>query len=245
MTIFLGNSTDYTDGNEKSVRKLIIQNYNLKINNKIKKEIEKYNVETEKIKTKIECINYTANSLKQKVKDLKTTINNSKIEIITILSIFAGFFSYLTINFNLMKDLLSGSKEIESVFLIVAVLCIGLVPIVVIFLLIKFLFLTSNDYSDDALKKLPFWKKYFSPLIIIMVTIILVLAIIFIYLVFWNNYKKYNSNFEVLEQKVNIKTEEVQKLKKEVEYLKLKYEEQNREKLMENPNNSNNVIILK
>lgn len=101
------------------------------------------------------------NSLKQKVKELKITINNSKIEIIAILSIFAGLFSYLTINFNLMKDLLSGSKEIESVFLIVAVLCIGLVPIVVIFLLIKFLFLTSNDYSDDALKKLPFWKKYF------------------------------------------------------------------------------------
>lgn len=48
-----------------------------------------------------------------------------------------------------------------------------------------------------------------------------------------------------MEQRVNIKMEEVQKLKKEVEYLKLKYEEQNRKKLMENPNNSNNVIILK
>lgn len=252
LFILLKNSP-YTYENESNLRKFIIQNYNFKINgeinNKIKEEIkseiEKYNVETEKNEEKIRCINNTASDLKQKVENLETIINNFKIEIITMLGIFAGLFSYLTINFNLMKELLSGSKEIESVFLIVAVFCIGLVPIVVILFLIKFLFLIPNDYSDDTLKKLPFWKKYFSPLVIITVTMILVVAIIFIYLLFWDNYKKYNSNFEKLEQKVDVKIEEVQKLKKEIEYLKLKYENQNREKLIENPNKSNNIIILK
>lgn len=252
LFILLKNSP-YTYENESNLRKFIIQNYNLKIseeiNSKIKEEIkseiENYNIEAQKNEEKIRCINNIASNLKQKVENLEMFANNFKIEIITMLGIFAGLFSYLTINFNLMKELLSGDKEIENVFLIVAVFCIGLVPIVVIFLLIKFLFLTPNNYSDDVSKKLPFWKKYFSPLVVIMVTMILVVAIIFIYLLFWDNYKKYNSNFEKLKQDVDIKKEEVQKLKEEIEHLKLKYEVQNKEKLVEKSNESNNIIILK
>lgn len=252
LFILLKNSP-YTYENESNLRKFIIQNYNLKINEEInskikeeiKSEIENYNIEAKKNEEKIRSINNIANNLKQKVENLEMFANNFKIEIITMLGIFAGLFSYLTINFNLMKELLSGDKEIENVFLIVAVFCIGLVPIVVIFLLIKFLFLTPNNYSDDVSKKLPFWKRYFSPLVVIMVTMILVVAIIFIYLLFWDNYKKYNSNFEKLKQDVDIKKEEVQKLKEEIEYLKLKYEVQNKEKLVEKSNESNNIIILK
>lgn len=227
LSILLKNSL-YTYENESNLRKIIIQNYNLKINkeidSKIKNEIKKYNIETKKID--------------KKIKGLEATINNLKIEIIAILSIFVGLFSYLTSNFNLAKDLLSGSKEIENLFFVGALFCIGLVPIIVMFFLLKYLFLMPNNDS----KKLSFWKKYS---VVIALSMTLIIAIIFIYLTFWNNYKKYNSNFEELKQNINIKMEEVQKLKKEVEYLKLKYEEQNREKLMENPNNSNNVIILR
>lgn len=153
----------YTYENESNLRKIIIQNYNLKINkeidSKIKNEIKKYNVETKKID--------------KKIKGLEATINNLKIEIIAILSIFVGLFSYLTSNFNLVKDLLSGSKEIENLFFVGTLFCIGLVPIIVMFFLLKYLFLMPNNDS----KKLSFWKKY---LVVIALSMTLIIAIIFI-----------------------------------------------------------------
>lgn len=55
LFILLKNSI-YTCKNESSFRKLIIQNYTLKINTKIKEEIRneigRYNVETKKVKKK-------------------------------------------------------------------------------------------------------------------------------------------------------------------------------------------------
>lgn len=237
LFILLKNSP-YTYKNESDLRKIIIQNYNLKINKEInskireeiKREIEKYNVEIQKNEEKIKCINNIASNSKQKVKNLETSINNFKIEIITMLGIFAGLFSYLTINFNLMKELLSGIKEIESVFLIVAVLCIGLVPIIVILLLIKYLFLIPNDNSSIKSKNLTFWSNFVPPSIIIMISIILVIAIIVIYMIFWNNYKEYNSKINKLEHEVEVKTEEIQKLANEIEKLKTEIDNKNERK---------------
>lgn len=220
----------YTDENEKNFRKLILENYNLKINKNLMSDIREHKRNLKK--------------LKKTTIFLEKTINNSKIEMITILSIFAGLFSYLSINFNLMKELLSNSKAIENVFLIIAVFCIGLIPIIVIFFLIKYLFLLPNACLDNNLDKLPFWKKYFFPLVIVAIPLIFVIAMIFIYIIFWDNYKKYNSNFNELKYEVDIKNKEIQELKNEIADIRIKYEKQDRTKLIEKTSNSS-VIILK
>lgn len=237
LFILLKNSP-YTYENEINLRKVIIQNYNLKINKKIngkireeiKNEIEKYNIEIQKNEEKIRCINNTANNLKQKIKKLETGINNLKTEIITILGIFIGLFSYLSANFSFIKELLSNSKAIENIFLIIAVFCVGLIPVIIIFLLIKYLFLTPNDNSSIESKKLTVWKIFFPPTIIIIISIILVVAIIAIYMIFWNNYKEYNLKINKLEHEVEVKTEEIQKLANEIEKLKTEIDSKNERK---------------
>lgn len=202
----------YTDENEENFRKAILQNYSLRKNEKIKNELEEY---SKKIK-----------EFEIKTNELESSINNSKIEIITILGIFIGLFSYLSANFSFIKELLSNSKAIENIFLIIAVFCVGLIPVIIIFLLIKYLFLTPNDNLSIESKKLTFWKNFFPPSIIIMISIILVVAIIAIYMIFWNNYKEYNLKINKLEQEVKVKTEEIQKLEDEIKNIKIEYKKQ-------------------
>lgn len=184
----------------------------MKINKELTKDIKEYKNNIIK--------------LKQTTAILENKINNSKIEIITILGIFIGLFSYLSANFSFIKELLSNSKAIENIFLIIAVFCVGLIPVIIIFLLIKYLFLTPNDNLSIESKKLTFWKNFFPPSIIIMISIILVVAIIAIYMIFWNNYKEYNLKINKLEQEVKVKTEEIQKLEDEIKNIKIEYKKQ-------------------
>lgn len=211
LEISFANSS-YTDDNEKNFRRFLLQKYNLKINKELTKDIKEYKNNIIK--------------LKQTTAILENKINNSKIEIITILGIFIGLFSYLSANFSFIKELLSNSKAIENIFLIIAVFCVGLIPVIIIFLLIKYLFLTPNDNLSIESKKLTFWKNFFPPSIIIMISIILVVAIIAIYMIFWNNYKEYNLKINKLEQEVKVKTEEIQKLEDEIKNIKIEYKKQ-------------------
>lgn len=95
----------YTDENEENFRKAILQNYSLRKNEKIKNELEEY---SKKIK-----------DFEIKTRNLESSINNSKIEGITILGIFTGVFSYLSLNFNLAKNLLSDDRVTENIIFIV------------------------------------------------------------------------------------------------------------------------------
>lgn len=238
LFILLKNCT-YTYKNESNFRKILIQNYNLKINNKIKNEIIKYNNDKKELDKKLNEIKPFLESVDEDVKILKKEIKDSKIEGITILGIFTGILSCLSFEFNLLKDLLAKEEIIKNISLIILVSCIGLITIITLVWLIKFLFLTSKDNQVTEEK---FLKLNLPHVIISGIIIILIIIVGLIYRNFISEYKEYSSN---MIRETTIKDEEIQKLKKEIEYLKLKYEEQNRKKLMENPNNSNNVIILK
>lgn len=146
LVISFANSS-YTDDNEKNFRRFLLQKYNLKINKELTKDIKEYK------RNIIE--------LEQTTTILEKDINNSKIEIITILGIFVGLFSYLSANFNFIKELLSNSRAIENIFLIIAVFCVGLIPVIIIFLLIKYLFLIPKNNSSIESKNLTFWKNFF------------------------------------------------------------------------------------
>lgn len=231
--------SSYTYEDESNFRKLILQNYNLKINNKIKSEIIKYNNDKKELDKKLNEIKPFLESVDEDVKILKKEIKDSKIEGITILGIFTGILSCLSFELNLLKDFLAKEEIIKNISLIILVSCIGLITIITLVWLIKFLFLTSKDNQITEEK---FLKLNLPHVIISGIIIILIIIVGLIYRNFISEYKEYSSN---MIRETTIKDEEIQKLKKEIEYLKLKYEEQNRKKLMENPNNSNNVIILK
>lgn len=126
--------------------------------------------------------------------------------------------------------------------------CIGLITIITLVWLIKFLFLTpeDNQATDEKDKnnknKEAFLKLNLPHIIISGIIIILIIIVGLIYRNFINEYKEYSSN---MIRETIIKDEEIKKLKKEIEDLKLKYEEHNKEKLIENTNKSNNIIILR
>ena len=49
-------------------------------------------------------------------------------------------------------------------------------------------------------------------------------------MIFWNNYKKYNLELNKLEQKIEVRTEEIQKLANEIEKLKIEIDNKNERK---------------
>ncbi len=236
---------DYTYEDESNFRKLIIQNYNLKINNKIKNEIKKYNNDKKELDKKLNEIKPFLETVDEDMKILKKEIKDSKIEGITILGIFTGILSCLSFEFNLLKDLLAKEEIIKNVSLIILVSCIGLITIIILVWLIKFLFLTpkDNQATDEKGKNKEVFLKLNLPHIIISgIIIILIIIVGLIYRNFKNEYREYSAN---MIRETIIKDGEIKKLKKEIEDLKLKYEEYNKEKLIENTNKSNNIIILR
>lgn len=236
---------DYTYEDESNFRKLIIQNYNLKINNKIKNEIKKYNNDKKELDKKLNEIKPFLETVDEDMKILKKEIKDSKIEGITILGIFTGILSCLSFEFNLLKDLLAKEEIIKNVSLIILVSCIGLITIIILVWLIKFLFLTpkDNQATDEKGKNKEVFLKLNLPHIIISgIIIILIIIVGLIYRNFKNEYREYSVN---MIRETIIKDGEIKKLKKEIEDLKLKYEEYNKEKLIENTNKSNNIIILR
>lgn len=241
----------YTYVDESNFRKLIIENYNLKINNKIKNEIKKYNNDKKELDEKLNEIKPFLKSVKKDMKILEREMKNSKIEGITILGIFTGILSCLSFEFNLLKDLLAKEEIIKNISLIIMISCIGLITIIILVWLIKFLFLIpkDNQITDEKDKNKEnnkneeiFLKPNLPHIIISGIIIFLVIIVGLIYINFKNDYNEYSNsmNMEMIS-----KNEELKKLKKEIEYLKLKYEDQNKEKLTKNPNKSNNIIILR
>lgn len=242
---------DYTYEDESNFRKLIIQNYNLKINNKIKNEIKKYNNDKKELDEKLNEIKPFLKSVKRDMKILEREMKNSKIEGITILGIFTGILSCLSFEFNLLKDLLAKEEIIKNISLIILISCVGLITIITLVWLIKFLFLTPKDNQTTEEKdknkennknREAFLKLNLPHIMISGIIIILIIIVGLIYRNFKNEYREYSAN---MIRETIIKDGEIKKLKKEIEDLKLKYEEHNKEKLIENTNKSNNIIILR
>lgn len=194
---------------EENSRKVLLQSYSLEAIEKTANEIKKYN-------------NLTKN-IEKRINEFENSLNKSKIEGITILSIFVCVFSYLSINFSLSKELLLNETISQNIFLILAFFLVGLIPIVVIFLLIKFIFLMPKDYylSDDSKKNSK--EKYTPPIIIILIFISLEIGIAFIYKVFEGDYKKYTDN---LKKEVFSRDKKIKDLEEKIFELNKEYEEQ-------------------
>lgn len=219
----------YTDENEENFRKAILQNYSLRKNEKIKNELEEY---SKKIK-----------DFEIKTRNLESSINNSKIEGITILGIFTGVFSYLSLNFNLAKNLLSDDRVTENIIFIVSIIGLGLIPIIIILLFIKFLFLMPSDaYLNDNGKIS--WNKCFPYWVVIGVFIFLEIMIALIHMNVKKDYERYNVNLSDLQQKLNLKTEEIQKLENGLNNMKLKYKEQEKNFLKQKVENEKDIKMI-
>ena len=193
----------YTNDNETNIRKYILASYNLKINNKIKSEIIKYNNDKKELDKKLNEIKPFLETVDEDMKILKKEIKDSKIEGITILGIFTGILSCLSFEFNLLKDLLAKEEIIKNVSLIILVSCIGLITIIILVWLIKFLFLTpkDNQVTDEKDKnkennknKEVFLKLNLPHIIISGIIIILIIIVGLIYRNFKNEYREYSAN---------------------------------------------------
>lgn len=220
----------YTDENEENFRKAILQNYSLRKNEKIKNELEEY---SKKIK-----------DFEIKTRNLESSINNSKIEGITILGIFTGVFSYLSLNFNLAKNLLSDDRVTENIIFVVSILVLGLIPIIIILLFIKFLFLMPSDFYLDDDKKLS-WNKCLPYSIVMGIFIFLEVMIVLIHMNVKKDYERYNGNLNNLQQQLNLKTEEIQKLESELNNMKLKYKEQEKNFLKQKVENEKDIKMIR
>lgn len=220
----------YTDENEENFRKAILQNYSLRKNEKIKNELEEY---SKKIK-----------DFEIKTRNLESSINNSKIEGITILGIFTGVFSYLSLNFNLAKNLLSDDRVTENIIFVVSILVLGLIPIIIILLFIKFLFLMPSDFYLDDDKKLS-WNKCLPYSIVMGIFIFLEVMIVLIHMNVKKDYERYNGNLNNLQQQLNLKTEEIQKLESELNNMELKYKEQEKNFLKQKVENEKDIKMIR
>lgn len=223
----------YTDENEKSIREATLQEYNLKMNEKLKNELEK-------TKEKL-------NILKKSTNFLEKNMNNFKVEQITILSIFVCIFAYLSVNFKMAVELFSAEKVVKNINLLTGIFGTGLIPIIVIFFLVKYLFLIPNEYlfTDCNSEKLSFLKKYIPGVAIIGIIIFISVILASIYKSFQKDYENNNSNLIKLQQEITSKSEEIEFLKKEISNLKMKYKEQAKINLNQNLNKDNHKKEIK
>lgn len=208
LLITFKDSGAYKNENEESIRKFILQNYNIKINKKLVNEtktLEQNLKKTQKIAVTLE-----------------KNMRNSKIETVAILGIFSG----VVFNFNIMKELLFNEKAVENTFLVVTIFSGGLISTVVIFFLIKYLFLMPNEFLNTPSRKETFLKKYLFPGAIAIFSVILMIIVIFVYMTFRNDYKEQNESLKKLSQEVEIKNKEIKILKDDINNIKGKYEEQ-------------------
>lgn len=274
LYIHFGDS-DYFSENEPTIRKILLQSYNLKEIEKARQEIEKYNNDKKEISKEVKFLKSSTknindeivllkkgteeleeemNSLRNKTKELEKNINffsedikekankleermeKSKIEGITILGIFVGIISYLSFNFSFSKEILSKG---ESLSFLITVSCIGLIPIVTLILLIKFLFLNSKyPIENDNFKKKLLEKSlpYLMGIFVVFLVVMLVIS-----KNFKNDYKRY---VDSLTGEEVVKIEKIEELEKEIETLKLKCEQQEKLILEQNKYKKNNSIIF-
>lgn len=233
----------YTSENEENFRKFLLQKYTLKINKELINDIVKYKENINELKNDTVIIEKNTSKLKKTITIIEKNINNSKIEGITILGIFTGIFSYLSLNFNLAKNLLSHEKVTENIILIAAILCLGLIPIIIILLFIKFLFLMPSDFYLDDDKKLS-WNKCLPYSIVMGIFIFLEVMIVLIHMNVKKDYERYNGNLNNLQQQLNLKTEEIQKLENELNNMKLKYKEQEKNFLKQKVENEKDIKMI-
>ena len=212
----------YTSENEENFRKFLLQKYTLKINKELINDIAKYKENINELKNDTVIIEKNTSKLKKTITIIEKNINNSKIEGITILGIFTGVFSYLSLNFNLAKNLLSDDRVTENIIFVVSILVLGLIPIIIILLFIKFLFLMPSDFYLDDDKKLS-WNKCLPYSIVMGIFIFLEVMIVLIHMNVKKDYENYNKNLNNLQQQLNLKTEEIQKLKDEINNIKIEY----------------------
>lgn len=139
---------------------------------------------------------------------LENSLNNYKLEGVATLTIFIGIFTYLSANFSIFQNLLT-KNYIGNLFIVIIIFCIGLVPIIILFLLLKYLFLTPNDNKII--------------LGILSLFIFMVVVIVFLKFCFLNEYNKnYDYDLEKLNKKIEIQEKQIEKLNDELNFLKNK-----------------------
>lgn len=189
LFIELYDSREYTNKNENQIRQSLVSDYNLDINRQIAYEAknlnskieilsEEYRKSSEEYKNKEKEFENKITNLQNSTTILQDSINNSKLEGVTILTIFVCVFSYVSSNLDITERLLFGEGQIESIFLITALFCIGLIPVIVMFTLLKSLF--PKTTKEKTIKEKLLSIFYIIPILIV----------IGVYIGFWQSYKK-------------------------------------------------------
>ncbi len=138
---------------------------------------------------------------------LENSLNNYKLEGVAILTIFIGIFTYLSANFSVFQNLLTKNYT-GNLLIVITIFCIGLIPIIVLFLILKYLFFTPNNN-----------KIIWNILGLVAFMCIIILGIIF-------SFNKLNINYdcdlEKLNEKIEIQEKQIKKLNDELNFLKNK-----------------------
>lgn len=100
----------------------------------------------------------------------------------------------------------------------------------------------SDAYLNDNGKIS--WNKCFPYWVVIGVFIFLEIMIALIHMNVKKDYERYNVNLSDLQQKLNLKTEEIQKLENGLNNMKLKYKEQEKNFLKQKVENEKDIKMI-
>ena len=184
-----------------------IKFFNCKFSSRFEEELLKNLLLESNLKKNKELQN-KLKKLEASSRKLENSLNSYKLEGITILTIFVGIFTYLSSNFSIFQNLLT-KNYIGNLFIIIIIFCIGLVPVVILFLLLKYLFLTPDN------------NKIIHG--ILSLFIFMVITIIFLKICFLDEYNKYyDYDLKKLNEKIEIQENQIKKLNDELNFFKNK-----------------------
>ena len=184
---------------EDLLKELSLEN-NLKKNKELQNKLKTLEDSSEKLESSLK-------NLENSSAKLENSLNNYKLEGVAILTIFIGIFTYLSANFSVFQNLLTKNYT-GNLLIVITIFCIGLIPIIVLFLILKYLFFTPNND-----------KIIWNILGLVAFMCIIILVIIF-------SFNKLNINYdcdlEKLNEKIEIQEKQIEKLNDELNFLKNK-----------------------